>query len=235
MSQLKRWLPGSWTDIVIANKAVKSDNAEVEFYPWHQRIMLLFPCAPITITSFETFAVRMWKRVRHHGVDWQTRWQAGSAHASGAKRRRVLATVRQAKNMQGGGGGGGFESGFETDWGELDRDVTKGRLVLRQILQSKWWEWSYGSALIFWRWNGAEQRAAARDGMRIYIQRQLPIGRKRMKKVKLSPVVKELVATKIEGMCKRYYLEASGHVANSLNYFAVPKGYGWYLTGRRVD
>jgi hypothetical protein len=60
--------------------------------------------------------------------------------------------------------------------------------------------------------------------MRMYVQSPLPVGRKRMKKIKLSPAVKTLVAEKIEGMCKRYYLEVSGHVSNSLDYFAVPKG-----------
>jgi hypothetical protein len=31
------WLPGSWANISIAGKAVKSDDAEVEQYPWNQR------------------------------------------------------------------------------------------------------------------------------------------------------------------------------------------------------
>ncbi|KAI2494742.1 hypothetical protein MHU86_19779 [Fragilaria crotonensis] len=80
------------------------------------------------------------------------------------------------------------------------------------------------SALLFWRWNGVEQIAAARDGMRIHVQSSLPIGRKRMKRVKLSLESKKLVGEKIEGMQKRFYLEATGHVSNSLSYFAVPKG-----------
>ena len=45
-----------------------------------------------------------------------------------------------------------------------------------------------------------------------------------MKKVRLSPDIQRLVADNIEGMCRRFYLESSGHVSNSLNYFAVPKG-----------
>jgi hypothetical protein len=68
------------------------------------------------------------------------------------------------------------------------------------------------SALIFWRWKGPEQITAARDGMRIFVQHSLPIGRKRMKKVRLSSEVKALVAEKIEGMCKRFYLESLGYV-----------------------
>ena len=32
------------------------------------------------------------------------------------------------------------------------------------------------------------------------------------------------MAKKIEGMCRRFYLESSGHVSNLVNYFAVPKG-----------
>ena len=60
--------------------------------------------------------------------------------------------------------------------------------------------------------------------MRMYVQHKLPIGRKRMKKVRLAPDIQRLVADKIESMCRRFYLESSGHVSNSLNYFAVPKG-----------
>jgi hypothetical protein len=233
LPQLKFWLPGSWTNIQISDKAVKSDNAVVDFRPWNQRIMLVLPCLPATIISFEDFALRVWKRrltasflhylTLQYGVHWERSVRTGlvdgilEASTMGrlplAKRRRVLDPQVGDEHEEGG-----------SIMSELERDVTKGQLVLRQVLQSKWWEWGYGSSLFFWRWNGKAQIAAARDGMQMYVQSPLLIGRRRTKKLKLSPDVRELVAGKIEGMCKRFYLESSGHVANSLDYFLVPKG-----------
>ncbi|KAI2498994.1 hypothetical protein MHU86_15498 [Fragilaria crotonensis] len=239
LDDLGTWLPGSWTDITIANKAVKSDNAVVDFYPWHQRIMLVLPCPPKAIVSFEEFALRIWRRnvtssfLRYmattHGDNWATRVNTISrvvpTRAPGSvKRRRVHTKLPDSVNNQ-----GVKNKGEETEMAkekakELERDIFKGCLVLRQVLQSKWWEWTFGSALFFWRWNGTEQIMAAREGMRMYVRTPLPVNRNRMKKVTLSSEIKALVAEKIEGMGKRFYLEASGHVSNSLNYFAVPKG-----------
>ena len=107
---------------------------------------------------------------------------------------------------------------------ELERDLVKGRAVLSQVLQSSWWEWSFGSSLYFWRWNGSNQKRAARDGMRSFVHQALPCGRKSTKRVKMKPEVRAMVlAEKIEGMMKRMYLE-EGHVTNSVDYFPVPKG-----------
>ncbi|KAI2495940.1 hypothetical protein MHU86_18550 [Fragilaria crotonensis] len=239
--QLQKWLPGSWTETAIAHKAVKSDNATVDFHPWNQRIMLVLPCRQATIAIFEEFGLRRWKRGlvssfltylrRQYGVTWA---DPELRHATAAldiaasqpmlKRRKVRVSALTSANEEGGGSAGRAQSEPSIDYAELDRDIIKGRLVLQQLLQSKWWEWSYGSALIFWRWNGEEQRVAARDGMRSYILSSLPVGRKRLKKMKLSQNVRALVEDKIEGMKRRYYLESVGHVSNSLDYFAVPKG-----------
>jgi hypothetical protein len=168
MPGLQRWLPGSWADTSIADKAVKSDNAAVDFYPWHQRIILLFPCPPAVLVSLEEFALKRWRRslvasfrgylIQLHGPHWFAKWTllraegevSGSQRGASnqwplAKRRRVL----------------GSETWGENKWGvpktertatpdhELLLDVSKGRLVLQQVLQSKWWEWSHGSALFF--------------------------------------------------------------------------------------
>jgi len=48
---------------------------------------------------------------------------------------------------------------------EMVIDVSKGLLVLGQAIQSTWWEWTSGSSLVFWQWNGKEQKNAARDGI----------------------------------------------------------------------
>ena len=58
--------------------------------------------------------------------------------------------------------------------------------------------------------------------MRSFIHKGLPSGRK-AKRIKMKPEVVEMVATKLEGMTKRCYLE-EGHVTNVVDYFPVPKG-----------
>ena len=43
LTGIERWLPGSWADADISDKAVKSDNAPVDFKPWHCQIQLVLP------------------------------------------------------------------------------------------------------------------------------------------------------------------------------------------------
>ena len=108
------------------------------------------------------------------------------------------------------------------DLDELAVDLVKGLIVIGQILRSTWWEWSSGSSLIFWRWNGRDQIRAARDGMPIFVQKSLA-GLKRKKAVRFDPSVRGLVAGKIQAMWDKSYLE-KGSTASLLHYFAVPKG-----------
>jgi hypothetical protein len=92
-----------------------------------------------------------------------------------------------------------------------------------QILKSTWWEWTSGSAPVFWRWNGIEQISAARDGMRIFVQSTLPHSQKGVKHPRFDIDTRKLVSSKIETMVAKSYLE-SGSVKTSLHYFAVAKG-----------
>ena len=105
---------------------------------------------------------------------------------------------------------------------ELLKDLRTGLPILGQVLQSSWWEWSSGSTLFFWRWNGREQISAARDGMRFFVHGPLPRSR-HMKPLKLTDLQTKLVLEKIDGMIRRSYLSA-GFVKSSLHFFAVPKG-----------
>ena len=118
-------------------------------------------------------------------------------------------------------GGQGKDGGHRVLF-ELSRDLSVGLKVLEQVLQSSWWEWTFGSSLFFWRWNGAEQQAAAPDGMKTYVHGPLPSGR-RGKRIKMKSDIRATVGEKISGMVKRCYLE-EGRVSSSLDYFAIPKG-----------
>jgi hypothetical protein len=44
LSSLNTWLPGSWAEVAISDKAVNSDDAEVDTRPWRKRISLVIPC-----------------------------------------------------------------------------------------------------------------------------------------------------------------------------------------------
>ena len=62
LADIGKWLPGSWADATISDKAVKSDKAAVDFSPWHNRINLVLPYPAGTLESIETFGIRMWRR-----------------------------------------------------------------------------------------------------------------------------------------------------------------------------
>ena len=117
----------------------------------------------------------------------------------------------------------GGEKGLTTSLSDLPNDVGMGLRVLGQILRSTWWEWTHGSAPIFWRWNGLEQIRAARDGMHIFVQSQLPRSRQGVKLPRFDSDTRRLVSSKIDAMIDKSYLEI-GRVQTGLHYFAVPKG-----------
>ena len=109
--------------------------------------MLVLPCVPTALVAFEEFAVRHWRRtaslnrylVQRHGLGWLQAWAeicqgrrvsvAQRAEQGPAKRRRVLNTVGPLQHTKGG------TDNF--DERELELDVSRGWLVLQQVLQSK--------------------------------------------------------------------------------------------------
>jgi hypothetical protein len=52
----------------------------------------------------------------------------------------------------------------------LHLDADLGCQVLNRCSGGKWWDWSAGSSLAFWQWNGEEQVADARDEMRMFVK-----------------------------------------------------------------
>ena len=241
LETIEKWLPGTWADVQIADRAVKSDDAMVDFSPWYNRIRLVLPCPLASLVTFEELGMRTWRRsltksfttylVRRYGP----RWNSGRAEEPSSKRRKVelpkgstpIRGVLKEDEGDDKDGSKGVEGGDQDGLSsaervELGRDLMKGRAILTQVLQSSWWEWSFGSSLYFWRWNGIHQQRAARDGMRSFVHQTLPSGRK-AKRVKMNPEVLAMVANKLEGMTKRSYLE-EGHVTSVVDYFPVAKG-----------
>ncbi len=62
LPDLNRWLPGSWAEGAIADKAVKDDGALINVLPWHRRITLLFPCRESNLAGVTMLPMRRWRR-----------------------------------------------------------------------------------------------------------------------------------------------------------------------------
>ena len=117
----------------------------------------------------------------------------------------------------------GQQGGVAVDYGELVKDMRCGLRVLGQVLGSTWWDWTSGSAPIFWRWNGLEHKQAARDGMRIFVQAPLPRSRRGANPPRFDTTTRQLVSSKMSKMIDKSYLEL-GRIHTHLHFFAVPKG-----------
>jgi hypothetical protein len=227
LPSLGAWLSGSWADVDIANKAVKADDAPVDTRPWRKRVAMVLPCLPHVLDVMERLCMRKWRALvitsfftylrSTYGDDWFTLLRPKSLDVTvvGIKK-RSFGTAFVPSSVKGG------DHHSPTLLLELAMDVEKGLRVLGQIIRSTWWEWTHGSSLLFWRWNGAEQVRAARDGMSIHVLGSLSRVR-RGRATRFTPAVKILVASKVQTMVDRTYLEP-GRVSSLLNYFAVPKG-----------
>ena len=102
LTSIGKWLPGSWADAQIADRAVKSDDALVDFSPWYNRIRLVLPCPLGTLLTMEKLGMQIWRRAlrksflsyldERYGPGWlsMSTQRPGSAVSQGppAKRRR---------------------------------------------------------------------------------------------------------------------------------------------------
>ena len=243
LPSLSRWLPGTWTDTEIADRAVKSDNAGIDFYPWNQRIALVLPwTTPRIIRIMEDQSFIRWFRAltrslcqylrSTYGSDWMVQLakarrvlRIGHDGSNGSRKRQKTASVPIDKGVlreDKGEDGESRQRNPSSSTDDLVQDADKGAQILSQVCQGSWWEWSSGSSLFFWRWNGRNQRRAARDGMEIFVSGKLPSSHTKPARFS-SPTQMRLVASKVDGMLQRRYLE-EGFVRSNVNYFTVPKG-----------
>ena len=155
LPSVQRWLPGSWADAPIADKAVKSDDAEVNVHSWHQRIMLLNPCTAATLAVLARFATRWWRRrLIHSFFASYLRRRYGGAWATFLRQSRevvpALASPLPAKCQRGPLGARCDVKGVEPSSStkhdgtlalriELNKDLRQGLLlVLGQTMRSTW-------------------------------------------------------------------------------------------------
>jgi hypothetical protein len=100
-------------------------------------------------------------------------------------------------------------------------DAGAGCAVLEHLLWADWWDWSAGSSLAFWRWNGDEQIRDARDGMKMWVKGTLPNDRTPQPTPKKSESA--LMLEKLEKVLGQGYI-SPGLILSLTAYSGVPKG-----------
>jgi hypothetical protein len=242
LPELGKFLPDTWVDeSVISEKAVKGDTDPVPEHLWSNRIQLVIPTAS-QLKGFQTFAL-MWQRRAmyrqlrrylglRHGSDWDTRLDSYRFLASRLATRAAGPPPRKRSR-------GGFSpqehslANPSVGPAEEERpllaqvdialhlDADAGCQVLNRYFGGEWWDWSAGSSLAFWRWNGEEQVSDARDGMRMFVKGELPRNTRPQRAPKPEDLKKMI--KKLDKVLARGYI-SHALVVSLTSYFAVPKG-----------
>lgn len=150
---IQKWLPHTWVDAsLVTNKAVKADNAGIPVDLWNQRLLLLYPqWSTHHLDSLRTMILR---RCRYNLF---RSFCAFLTHKFTNHWVYLLAFIR-AKALPGHDGGrmGIFcPLSYRFLLSHLDSfaDIYhQGIDVLLRWDRCTWWDWSDGSALVFWRW-----------------------------------------------------------------------------------
>ena len=239
---LGKFLPDSWCDeSLISDKAAKDDADPVPEHLWDNRVQLVIPSAS-KLKGFQTLALlwqrksmyrqfRKWMFLRH-GSDWNDRLGAIRRLTARAAHRAVAPPPRKRSQ---GGSPQDPPASKPTSFGpkeesrpllsQLDLaihlDADAGIQVLNRCFGGEWWDWSGGSSLAFWRWNGEEQVKDARDGMRMFVKGKLPTNTKPQRAPKPEDI--EKMVKKLDKVLSRGYI-SPGLVVSLTSYFAVPKG-----------
>ena len=156
---LCKWLSHEWIDSdLVTEKSVKSDSEGVPMHIWDLRISLVLPTSRHALEIIRNRLLQVWRRrltrsfVSYLCTTYSTRWLELLSQA-----RRSLTSKKRYR-------GEDIDTGFDATCDSLLRDVDCGISVLAQNQRSSWWEWTGGSALIFWRWPSSDMRIE-RPGM----------------------------------------------------------------------
>jgi hypothetical protein len=134
------------------------------------------------------------------GTSWGYRWQQRFDRNVGAK---------------------SYRGWCQSFWGIASADRCPGWDALWRLSDSTWWEWSAGSAPLYWRWP-AEYRLVIRDGLEIWFQGDPP-NYQRPQRGEKDPATRNRVIEKLDTVQKRKYI-APGLVTSLTDFFSVPKG-----------
>jgi hypothetical protein len=224
---LGRWLSHEWIDNTeVTSKAAKRDDAAIATDMWNKRLILLYPhCSVLHLDVLRTWLLcRVRRRVlrelcmylsQRFGGDWFLLLSAGRKWVT-IKRDNLSASSR----FQGG-------LGLTLDSARLGLDLLSYQLleqaergvdVLTRFTDASWWEWTPGSALVFWRWGNYSDLAL--DGCLPFMLSDPP----RFKKGTPTPSneKRSLIAEKLRAIIERGYL-VHGRVQSLIQFFDVPK------------
>jgi hypothetical protein len=119
--------------------------------------------------------------------------------------------------------GGGNDTHYNCNIRQLDPNLLmlmacRGAGVLSHYADATWWEWTRGSALVFWGWELCAHLALNRYPP--YLLSDPPIA----KRPSVTPPIEKwlLIASKIKEIVDRGYL-VKGPVKSLIEFFAVPK------------
>ena len=202
---LNAWLPPSWIDeTLVTEKAVKVDDSDVPTHLWDLRISLVLQSPTLLLDRLRDFM---------HRVACRRVFRSLTAYLARTHPTNWTSWVHQSVNR-----GGSYSYSFPS---AFLRDLAKGRAALHHYVDSSWWKWTRGSALLFWRWPPSSIESA-RDGFRIWISSQLPTYKRKQKH--LNSDLAMLVANKIGDVRWKGYISPIAFTHSDVDYFPVPKG-----------
>jgi hypothetical protein len=149
---VQHWLPHVWIDTtLVTSKAAKRDDARIATAMWDQRLLLLYPmCSVSSLTVLRSWLLRYSWRLLLRGLWRHLAQEFGSQWSS------LLSLTRQ---IDGTKYRGKLKDKVEnlfcqhSSW-EPERLLLEGKHgvdVVNHYTDASWWEWSRGSALVFWR------------------------------------------------------------------------------------
>ena len=245
LEKLKIVLPPTWKqDKLSTEKAAKSDDAEVDYSLWNDRILALWPMFGPALTSLRSLVMRYQKRklflefcaylhdtygqvyedyLEHYFLLYKGLFIF--KRAEGVLFKESSALVRKSA----------FDSqkslfSKETILSTLKRkrfskllqDIRYGTQALQSYLGSDYFSWNKGSTLLFWRWH-PNLKQIAKTGFPAQISGILP-SNKRRARIPSKEVYDKLYSKILKGI-QRNYLKfiPCWEAKNLIDYFAVPK------------
>ena len=197
---------------VIAEKAVKMDDASVPVNLWNARLISHFPDT--------TFAQSLSINKVNWSLDVLRRWLLRRWWKNIFISFKTFMTNKWSSQMR--FLVNGSSDGSEYGAGDFYKDLEAGLDCLHYATMSTWWEWPKGSRLFFWRW-APEFQTFARDGIPVcWLPGKLPQNKKPQPEVK-DKMVKSQMTAKLDKVRQRGYVK-EGHVKSLIRFFAVPKG-----------
>jgi hypothetical protein len=145
-----RWLSHEWIDTTkVTSKAAKRDDASIAIDMWKKLLLLLYPaCLSRHLDALRTWILRWIQRhilrgLRSYlGLSYGTTWVSLLL----AARQRLVQNKDIGDNVC---SQGGFAQSAQHQ--RLVLEAERGADVISRFTESTWWEWTRGSALVFWR------------------------------------------------------------------------------------